>query len=209
MTVLADFLMGFALNFIVAFIIVRFIYYPMSRSKGYVFTFIAFNAVIYCVLSFMTSVEITMGVGFGLFAIFTILRYRTDPIPIREMTYLFVLAALPVVNTAVFTQGMLVALLSANLLVIVLLFLLEKGWGFRYESVKRIRYERIDLIRPENRGLLISDLRERTGLNITRVEIGKVDFLRDTADISVYYNDAGSGGWGLMDEGALAVVDDD
>lgn len=209
MVSLADFLLGFTLNLVVALIIVRFIYYPLSRSKAYVFTFIAFNTIIYCALAFMTSVEMSMGVGFGLFAIFTILRYRTDPIPIREMTYLFVLAALPILNFAVFNNGMLPALLLANLLLIALLYWLEIGRGFHYETAKKIRYERIDLIRPENQGLLLADLKERTGLAITRIEVGKLDFLRDTADIILYYEDGSAGSWGLPGNSQSPAIDDD
>ncbi len=96
-------IISFAFNFIVAFCIVRYIYYPQKQNKNYVFTLLAFNTVIYFVLTFLTSTEISIGAGFGLFAIFSILRYRTNPIPIREMTYLFVLSALPVINSILLT----------------------------------------------------------------------------------------------------------
>ncbi len=94
-----SFLLNFGFNFVVALLIVRFIYYPSTHNKRYVFTFLAFNTIIYFVLSMMAKIEMGIGVGFGLFAIFSILRYRTDPIPIREMTYLFIIAALPLINS--------------------------------------------------------------------------------------------------------------
>ena len=186
---LTDFLIAFALNLLTAVIVVRWIYYPKHRSKKYVFTFLAFNAIIFFVLSMMTSVEMSVGVGFGLFAIFSVLRYRTDPIPIREMTYLFIIAALPVINATVVSGGQWAQVLIANIAVISILFLLENELGFSFESSKSITFEKNNLIRPENRPLLIDDLEERTGLQIKRLEIGRINFLRDTARIRIYYDE--------------------
>ena len=185
---LNDFLIALVLNLITSVIIVRWIYYPKNRSKKYVFSFLAFNLIIFLVLSLMTSVEMSIGVGFGLFAIFSVLRYRTNPIPIREMTYLFIIAALPVMNATAATGDHWAKLLIANLSVIGLLFILENGWGFEFESSKTITYEKIDLIRPENQALLLEDLEDRTGLSIKRLEIGRINFLRDTARIKVIYD---------------------
>ena len=186
---LTDFLIAFALNLLTAVIVVRWIYYPKHRSKKYVFTFLAFNAIIFFVLSMMTSVEMSVGVGFGLFAIFSVLCYRTDPIPIREMTYLFIIAALPVINATVVSGGQWAQVLIANIAVICILFLLENELGFSFESSKSITFEKNNLIRPENRPLLIDDLEERTGLQIKRLEIGRINFLRDTARIRIYYDE--------------------
>lgn len=195
MSAMLEFLIGFLFSFAVAFVIVRFIYYPVTHNKAYVFTFLTFNTVIFFVLRFITSIEMGIGVGFGLFAIFTILRYRTDPIPIREMTYLFVIAALPVMNSAGVSASAWAELVIANLAVLVILFVLEKEWGFHYESYKQITYEKIDLIRPENAALLLADLKARTGLPITRCAVGKINFLRDTAEIKVYYEDPLQQSW--------------
>ncbi len=185
---LTEFLIAFALNSITAIIVVRWIYYPKNRSKKYVFSFLAFNLIIFLVLSLMTSAEMSVGVGFGLFAIFSVLRYRTNPIPIREMTYLFIIAALPVMNATAATGEHWAKLLIANTSVIGLLFMLENGWGFEFESSKTITYEKINLIRPENRALLLEDLEDRTGLAIKRLEIGRINYLRDTARIKVYFD---------------------
>ncbi|MCD6425584.1 MAG: DUF4956 domain-containing protein [Anaerolineales bacterium] len=187
---LNDFLIALGLNLVTSIIIVRWIYYPKHRSKKYVFTFLAFTLIIFLVVSMMTSVEMSIGVGFGLFAIFSVLRYRTNPIPIREMTYLFIIAALPVMNGSAATADHWAKLLIGNLAVIIILFILENEWGFAFESSKIITYEKINLIRPENHGLLLEDLEERTGLIIKRLEIGKINFLRDTAIIRVYYDNS-------------------
>lgn len=195
MNELGGFILSFAFNLLVALVMVRFIYYPSTHNKSYVFTFLAFNTVIYFVLSLMKSIEIGVGVGFGLFAIFSILRYRTDPIPIREMTYLFIIAALPVMNSAGMDSDLWPQLLVANLAILGLMLVLEKEWGFHYETSKRIVYEKIELIHPQRRAELRADLEERTGLKIRRIIIGKVDFLRDVVNLKVYYDDPAQEGW--------------
>ncbi len=195
MSTYLEFLLGFLFNLLFALVIVRFIYYPVTHNKPYVFTFLAFNTVIYFVLSFIYSLEISVGVGFGLFAIFSILRYRTDPIPIREMTYMFVIAALPVMNSAGVKAGIWVELFIANIAIALILFVLEREWGFHFEASKRITYERIDLIKPENYQLMISDLQDRTGLTIKQAIVGKINFLRDTAEIKIIYENGKENTW--------------
>lgn len=192
---LVAFLLGFGLNLLVVLVLVRFIYYPSTHDKRYVFTFLAFNTIIFLVVSVLSKLEVGIGVGFGLFAVFSILRYRTDPIPVREMTYLFVIAALPVMNSAALSGGIWPQIIIANLAVLILLMVLEKGWGFRYEGYKRITYEKIELIHPDHRAELISDLESRTGIKIKRINIGKINFLRDTVDLKVYYEDAHQENW--------------
>lgn len=182
--------LGAVLNLAVALIIIRGIYYPRTPDRNHIFAFLAFNTIIYFVLSLLTSVELSIGVGFGLFAIFSVLRYRTEETPIREMTYLFVLIALPVINAILMPAGALAQLLLANGAVIAVLYVLERGWGFRFEKSSRVSYERIDLIRPERYPELLADLRQRTGLPVTRATVGRIDFLRDTAEITLYYDPA-------------------
>lgn len=185
----ALFLIGMLINLAISLIIVRGIYYPHRRIHEYIFTFIAFSVVIYLVMGLFSSVELSIGVGFGLFALFSVLRYRTDTVPIREMTYLFVMVALPIMNSILFTSGQYGTLALSDLMIIVVLWVLEQKWGFQYELKKLIRYEKIDLIRADRRDDLIADLRDRTGLPITRVEILEIDFLRDSADIMVSYEE--------------------
>jgi hypothetical protein len=205
----SNFLLSFGFNFLVALLVVRFIYYPSTHNKPYVFTFLGFNTVIYFVLSFMASIEIGVGVGFGLFAIFSILRYRTDPIPIREMTYLFIISALPLMNTAGATGTVWPQLLAANLAILVILYVLEREWGFHYEVSKPLVYEKIELIRPDCRAELLADLEKRTGLKIKRIVIGKVDFLHDVANLKIYYDDPTQGEWLHQAEPAMVVLNKD
>lgn len=181
------FLLGAALNLAVAFIIVRFIYAPDDAEPSPVFSFLSFSTVIYFLLQFLTSVELSLGFGFGLFAIFSILRYRTEELAIRDMSYLFTIIGLAVMNSFLGSTDDLAKLLVANTVLIVLLFALERGWGFRFQESKRLTYDKIDLIRPEHRAALLADLRERTGLPVGRVELGQIDFLRDTAELRIFY----------------------
>ena len=186
----ASLLIGFAVNLFVAFIIVRFIYYPANQNKNYVFTYLAFNTIIYFVMSFLTSAELSLGVGFGLFAIFSVLRYRTSAMSTREMTYLFVVIALPVMNSILMRSEDFLILGVVNAIVAAVLFALEREWGFRYESSQLVRYDRIELITPQHRAALLADLTERTGLPVKRVEIGRLNFLNDTAEMRVFYDEA-------------------
>jgi len=200
-------LTGFAVNLAIALIIVRFIYYPVKQNKNYVFTFLAFNTIIFFVMSLLSSIELSVGAGFGLFAIFSVLRYRTNPMPPREMTYLFILIGLPIINSGLMTSSGWDVLLVANGAVAGVLYLLEQGWGFHYEQSQRVSYERIELIRPENHDLLLADLRERTGLPVKRVEIGSINFLKDSADLRIYYDGAAQRGWD--DEPGLYLIYDE
>ena len=146
----------------------------------------------------------------GLFAIFSVLRYRTSTMSTREMTYLFIVIALPVMNSVLMRGDEWGVLLAVNAVVAAVLFVLEREWGFHYESSQSIRYDRIDLITPEHQGLLLEDLRRRTGLPIKRVEIGRLNFLNDTAELRVFYDEPRAQRWrrddtALADELALTV----
>lgn len=191
----ANFLISFGFNFLVALVVVRLIYYPTTHNKSYVFTFLAFNTVIYFVLSFMTSIEIGIGVGFGLFAIFSILRYRTETMPIREMTYLFIISALPVMNSAGIAGSIWPQLLAANAVILGIMLVLEREWGFHYEASRQIVYEKIELISPERRTELLADLEARTGLKIKRIAVGRIDFLRDVVSLNIYFDDPHQDDW--------------
>lgn len=182
------FVAGSLVNLLFASIIVRYIYYLRNGEHTYIFTFLAFNTVVYFIMGLFTSVEISIGAGFGLFALFSVLRYRTETVPIREMTYLFVMVALPVLNSILLRTGAYAQLLLSDAVIILILWALEKGFGFRPElRRKQVVYEKIDLVRADRREEMIADLRERTGLDVVRCEVERIDFLRDTAEISVYY----------------------
>jgi hypothetical protein len=175
------------IDLLVTCIIVLGIYFPTEKDKGYVLSFFAFNISIFLIATLFSQVEISLGLGFGLFAIFSILRYRSDPLPVREMTYLFILMTLPVIDVVMLNEGMIVATLIANLAILAVFFVVEKALGFRYEARKSVTYEKIELIKPKHYDALLADLRERTGLPINRCEVGKIDFLHDIADVKIYY----------------------
>ena len=179
--------LGFLLNFAVTAFIVRGIYYPVRRNQEYVLSFFALNTSVFLIASLLGGIDLSVGFGFSLFAIFSVLRYRTDPIPVREMTYLFVLMALPVIDAVLLSQSAYLALLIANGMPVLVLYAVEKGWGCRYEEKRSITYDQVDLVKPENHERLLADLRERTGLPVTRYEVGRIDFLRDVAELRVYY----------------------
>ena len=168
-------------------VIVMGVYFPSQKDKAYVLTFFSLNLSVFLIATLFSQLELSVGVSFGLFAIFSILRYRTDPIPVREMTYLFILMALPVIDVVMISENMIAEAIISNLVVLIVFYVIERALGFRYEARKSVTYEKIELIKPENYDALLSDLRERTGLDITRCEIGKIDFLHDVAELKIYY----------------------
>lgn len=133
------------------------------------------------------QMDIDTGMGLGLFAIFGIIRYRTDAIEIKEMTYLFMVIGISVVNALASNELSISEVSVINVTVLLVTFILENLWLMKHETRKTINYERIDLIKPEQRELLKADLEKRTGLVINRVEVGKIDFLNDTAQVRIYY----------------------
>ncbi len=183
------FIAGFLLNILSAFIVVRLVYYPRGKSNDYVFTFLAFNTVIYFIMGLFTSIELSIGAGFGLFALFSILKYRTETVPIREMTYLFVMAAMPILNSVLFGSTEYDKMLTVNLLIVLILWILDREWGFNQEqSQMNVKYEKIDLIKKERKEEMITDLCERTGLLVKDYEVVSIDFLRDVAEIKITYS---------------------
>lgn len=184
-----DLFLGFLMNLLVALVIVRGIYYPVEHDRNNVFTFLAFNSVIYFVMTFLANAQLSVGVGFGLFAIFSVLRYRTGEISTREMTYLFILIALPVMNSVLMSNSSWSILLASNATIMAVLYALEQGWGFTYENAKPVKYDRLDLIAGGQQEALLADLRQRTGLPVERCEIGKINLIDDTADLVVYFGE--------------------
>ena len=182
-----ELLVRFVFNFGMALLIVRAIYYPITRRKDYLFTYLMFSVMVFFMCQVLSSVKLGLGFALGLFAIFGIIRYRTDPIPIKEMTYLFVVIGLAAINGLANKKVSYAELIFTNLSVLVVIYGIEKLWLLKNESRKTVILEKVDLIKPENHELLLADLRERTGLNIHRTEIGRIDFLRDTARVRVFY----------------------
>jgi hypothetical protein len=182
-----ELILRFSFNFVILLILVRLLYYPIAKRKDYLFTYVLLGTAIFLLCYLLENVKLQLGLALGLFAIFGILRYRTSQIPIKEMTYLFIVICISVINALANKKVSYIELLFTNLVVLVVTFSLEKLWLLKHESRKTIIYEKIDLIKPENYQLLLRDLEKRTGLKINRVEVGRVDFLRDAARITIYY----------------------
>jgi uncharacterized membrane protein len=180
-------LVKFALNFFFLTIIIRFLYYTKTKRKDYLFTYYLIGTITFFLCFGLKKFGIDTGMGLGLFAIFGIIRYRTDAIEIKEMTYLFLVIGLSVVNALVNSGISISEVLLINGVVVLVTYVLEFLWLMKHETRKTITYERIDLILPEKYEEMKSDLELRTGLKINRFDIGKIDFLNDTALIRVYY----------------------
>jgi hypothetical protein len=183
----------FTLNMIVILILVRWLYYSSTRRKDYLFTYILISSVIFLLCYLLASVKLQIGFALGLFAIFGIIRYRTSSIPIKEMTYLFLIIGVSIINSLADTKTSVADVLFTNFVIIAITFCMEKIWLQKNELSKIVNYEKIELIKPENIHFLIKDLEERTGIKkINRVEIGKIDFLRDTCRLQIFYNVTGN-----------------
>lgn len=190
---LLEMLIRFVINLLMIGIIVRCFYYPKSRRRDYLFTFMLMSVSIFMLIYLMEGAKLKIGAALGLFAIFGIIRYRTEAVPIREMTYLFYLVALSVVN-GMAAKLSLVELLVANLIFIGMAWLFESNRLVQHVCSKYIRYDNVNLIAPEKREELKADLEKRTGLNIIRLEVGSIDFLKDSALIRIYYEEPGDVG---------------
>ena len=181
-------LFKFGINFIFLIIIVRIIYYRVKDDKDYVFTYIMFNILTFFICFLLRKVPMEMGFALGLFAVFGILRYRTEAIPIRQMTYLFIVIGISMINALSNKSVSIFEVLFTNGLITLITYLIDRLWFQTIEEKKNIVYEKIELIKPENKQELIKDLKERTGLPIHEVKVEKIDFLRDTAAVTIYYN---------------------
>lgn len=176
-----------AVHMLFVFVLVRVIYYPLARRKDFLFTYFLFSVSIFLMCFLLESVKLEMGFALGLFAVFGIIRYRTDAIPIKEMTYLFIIIGMSVMNALINKKISLAELAFANLVILAITFGLERIWLVRHESQKLVLYENIELIQVGRRAELMADLEKRTGIKVNRIEIGKIDFLRDTVMLKIYF----------------------
>ena len=175
-----------ALDLVVVFFLIRG-YYRYQRNETYAFTFYVFNVLIFFVCYLLSAVTLSIGFAFGLFALFAILRYRTRPIPIKEMTYLFIVITIGVMNALTTPDIGVIELLFANAAILTITLVGEHLWELNSLEEMRIRYEKIENIHANRQSELLEDLKERTGLDIVRYEIQRISFLRDTARIRIYY----------------------
>lgn len=183
------FLVKFGIHLLFCFTIVHFFYYRKSRRGDYYFTFLLFSVITFLLLFLLQDSKMEAAVAIGLFAIFGMIRYRTESIAIRDMTYLFEVIGLSVINgfSKTVTYGDFTMLVLCNVLILAVNLLLESLRFLNRESTKIILYEKIDLIKPEKYPELLADLRLRTGLDITKAEVGHINFLKDTAYIKITY----------------------
>lgn len=185
-----DMLCRFVLCMLTVWLIVDRLYFKKSHRRDFYFTFILIAVAIFFLVFFMIFVledlkaKTSIGIGIGLFGIFSIMRYRTDAMPVREMTYLFSIIAIAVVNAITGSNAMLELILTDAVFVLAI-WLTEKV--LKQEPAKLVQYDRIELIKPDRRKELIADLESRLGLKVLHVDVGSVDFLRDMAILKVYY----------------------
>lgn len=184
----AKFFIRLAIDFVTVLILIRFIYYPIYKKKDFFFTFFLFNIVIFIITYLLNKVDLSMGAAFGLFAVFSLLRYRTEDISAKDMTYLFIVIALGLVTSV--SKGTYFETAVINLIILFGAYFLDGNFFMKNEHSQSVVYENIEMIKPENKELLIEELKKRTGLKIHKVSIGKLDFLRDTAMVKIYYYDA-------------------
>ena len=193
-------------NLGVVLLLVRVLYYRITPRKEYLFTYILISVVVFFMVFLLENVGVEIGFALGLFAIFGMLRYRTQQIPIREMTYLFLVIGVSVINSLANKRVSYAELLLTNSAIVFITYLLEKVFLMKTETKKLIFYEKVELIKPDMRAELIADLEERTGLTIHRVEIERIDYLRDAARIYIYYFEQN---WRNVDGGSQTDDNDD
>lgn len=179
-------LMRFAFNLLVSWVIVHFFYYRKSGRRDYYLTFMLFSSAMFLLLFLMENVKLQIGFTLGLFAIFGMIRYRTETVPVREMTYLFIIIALSVINGIALNVSY-AELLLANVLIVSLIWVTETVRFKHHTAAKLVQYDRIELIVPDKRKELIADLEKRLGFKVLKVDVGHVDFLKDSAYLKVYY----------------------
>jgi hypothetical protein len=198
----------FVFNTLVILIAVRYLYYPATKRKDYLFTYIIISVIVFLLCYLLNNVKLQLGFALGLFAVFGIIRYRTDSIPIKEMTYLFLVIGISIINSLANKKVSYAELVFTNFIVLFITFLLEKVYLQKPELTKVIVYEKVDMIKAERRADLIKDIEERTGLKINRIEIGQIDFMRDIVKIRIFYFESGPISYQHEDSGVKQDDDD-
>ena len=184
-----DLLIRFMFNFVITLCIARYIYYRKTRRRDYLFTFLLVNTMVFLLAYLLSGVELKLGFAFGLFALFGILRYRTNPVRIKEMTYLFVLIGIAVINSVSDKYVPYSQVLLANFLVTAILWLLEFTFQLAHESSRKIVYERLELLNKNDETALINDLKKQTGIPIHRIDIVSTNYIKKRAEIIIYFYD--------------------
>lgn len=185
--IIFEFGFRYAFNLIVTFVLIRIFYYARHKNKDFVFTFFLFNSVLFLICFLLSSTKIELGFSFGLFAIFSIFRYRTVTVPVREMGYFFLTVTVGIINALANLSDTLILLIICNIIILLLTYILDGHLGLEHESYEEINYDRMDLIQPEKRNEMLQNLRERTGLSIHRVKFQKIDLCKNVVNIHAFY----------------------
>lgn len=180
-----NFLVRLGIDILAMVVLVRFIYHPIYKKKDYWFTFFLFNLIIFLMIYMLNKVELSFGAAFGLFAVFALLRYRTEMISPKDMTYLFVVIAIGLITSV--GKGSYTEIGVLNALILVFVYALDGNLLVKNEMVQNISYNNLENIKPSNRAALIEDLRIKTGLDIHKVDIEKIDLIRGQVSIKAYY----------------------
>jgi hypothetical protein len=182
-----DLVSRFFLNSLSVIVLIKFIYYFIHKKSSYLFTFFSFNLIIFVISFLFNKVEMSMGAAFGLFAVFSMLRYRTESLDITEMTYLFLSIAFGLLNALINANWYEILLIDLLILGFVIVF--ESKWVANHESSKKIIYDRLDLLAKSDKADLLLDLSKRTGYGVTKVEVESMDLLKDVAMLVIYYKE--------------------
>ena len=185
-------LVRFSINTLLIFSIVHFMYAKYSKRKDFYFSYLSIGVVVFLMCFLLNNVKLELGFALGLFAIFGIIRYRTSPIPIKEMTYLFVIIGISVMNALANSKVSYAELIFTNSAIVFGLWFLEKRLMLIQENSIKLIYEKIENINGLNDDILLTDLKKRTGININRYEVQKIDYLKDVAHIILYFNANGN-----------------
>ena len=180
-------LLAFIINLVAIMIIVRWLYYPKCKRGEFFFTYILIAISTFMLIYVLGDVKLKAGIALGLFAMFSIIRYRTEQIAIREMTYLFIIIALSAINGLTISELSIGEVIIINILFILAIIICESKLLISHYSYKVIKYDNVNLITPDKREELIADLEKRTGLKVIKVEVGAIDFLKDAAIVKMYY----------------------
>lgn len=186
---LVELLLRFVLNMAVTIFVVNYVYFRATGKRTYVFTYIMISTTVFFLCFLLGNIDLQLGFALGLFAIFGIIRYRTDTIPIREMTYLFLVITISIINALARRDVSFSEILLTNFAFMITTWVMERVWMRRHMARRTIVYDRMDLIHPDKHDLLRQDIKERTGLEISRFKIGQIDLAKNSIRLTIFYKD--------------------
>lgn len=184
-----ELIVRFVLNMLVTIFIINYVYFRATGKRSYVFTYIMISTTVFFLCFLLGSIELQLGFALGLFAIFGIIRYRTDTIPIREMTYLFLVITLSVINALTRGEVSLSEIAFTNIALMATTWVMEKVWMKRHLARRTIVFDRLDLIHPQKNNELIENVQNRTGMEVMKFSIGQIDLAKGTVKLIIFYKE--------------------